>query len=184
MHRGNLVTTIYTEPEALGFSFAEISKLAEQFASEIAFTPGRDIASVVESLGGSIAYEDFWNLEKSDSGSIRVEPEGDFRITLPNHTARTRDRFTVGHELGHWFLHFLYPKSTGKFPLGRGMEARRFGSGQTETEANWFSASLLMPRVAFIDAFNSCGTSIQAVADHFSVSMSAAAVRAKVLNLE
>ena len=177
------MTTNYVEPTASNLSFAEISRLAEQFASEVKFTPESDLSAIVENLGGEISYEDFWDLEKSDSGSIRVESEGKFKITLPNHTAQTRDRFTIGHELGHWLLHFLYPKSQATFPQGCGMEARRFGSGQTETEANWFSAALLMPSSLFRDIFHKSNGDIELVASHFSVSTSAAAVRAKVLNL-
>lgn len=173
----------YVEPVSQNLTFAEISHLAELVASELGFEFGGDVIQAVEQVGGRVVYEDFWDLKKSDSGSIRVEPSGTFVITLPNHTSEARDRFTIGHELGHWALHFGLPKTSGQFEDGVGLEAKRYGDGPTEVEANWFAASFLMPKEAFGRAFEECGGNIELLAERFRVSSSAAAVRAKVLRL-
>ena len=78
------------------------------------------------------------------SGAIYVHGRGDFDIVLPQFTSPLRDRFTIGHELGHYFLH----SRQGERPL----VAYRQGSGRLEWEANWFAAGLLMPKDEFLRA--------------------------------
>lgn len=61
-----------------------------------------------------------------------------------------RQRFTIGHELGHFSLHLDNPEETfiDKIPssafFARGRESSR-GIDQKEIEANAFAAALLMP---------------------------------------
>lgn len=174
----------YAQPVSSGLSAAQIASLAEKFAQEIDYSPTNDLTETIERIGGEISYVDFWELKKTDSGSIKVEPDFRFRITLPNHTSPERDRFTVAHELGHFVLHFLFPIANGTKSKEEGLEAQRFGSGPTEYEANRFAASFLMPETAFRQAHAEAEGELEKVARHFSVSLSAAAVRAKALGLE
>lgn len=135
-----------------------------------------DLNAVLLGINGTVEYVD----SGEHAESSRVEPDGTFRILLPNFTSRRRDRFTVAHELGHFFLHFLY------FGPELGVEARfnRGGKDRLETEANLFAASLLMPEDKFKDVWaESDGEAIR-VAEWFEVSVLAAEIRAKVLGLE
>lgn len=178
------MTSDYAQPISCGLSKSDVAVLAERVGKEIKYCPTDDIATVVGKFGGDIAYQDFWELEDSDSGSIRVESDCSFRITLANHTSSERDRFTVAHELGHFFLHFLMPRAEGKLEISRGLQAQRFGTGQTEYEANWFAASFLMPQADFKNSYVEHGGNLNLLAPRFSVSLSAAAIRAKALGLE
>ncbi|GIK76329.1 MAG: ImmA/IrrE family metallo-endopeptidase [Acidobacteria bacterium] len=60
-----------------------------------------------------------------------------------------RRRFTIGHELGHWFLHRDAQRSLfcrhGTVDPDGGVTAGRPPLDPIEEEANWFAASLLMP---------------------------------------
>jgi len=72
-------------------------------------------------------------------------------------------RFTVSHELGHYFL----PGHPEKlFPTGQGTHQSRSGfvsRDQTEEEADHFAASLLMPTSLFDEAMNDAGQGFAAI---------------------
>lgn len=158
-----------------------IETLAGRVSGQLEYKPGDDLGPVVEALGGKLVYQQFWELDSSASGSIRIEEQGDFTIYLGMHTSRDRDRFTIAHEIGHYCLHYLYPKLNGK-EVGR-VSAARYGGGRVEYEANWFAAAFLMPADQFKEAFNSLGQELFLVATKFQVSFSAAQVRAKALGI-
>ncbi|PPB47324.1 ImmA/IrrE family metallo-endopeptidase [Arthrobacter agilis] len=92
-------------------------------------------------------------------------------------TSNRRDRFTIAHELGHYFLHYLQPGMTTPKSFWRGE------SNRGETQANVFAASLLMPEDFFKAAFSRCGRDWWALSQIFGVSPRAAEVRAQVLGL-
>lgn len=173
----------YQDPQACWLTKKTVSALAAQFAGDMAFGSGGDLDAVVGNLGGTIAYQDFWELESSADGSIKVDAAGDFQIFIASHTAPDRNRFTIAHELGHYVLHYLLPLSDNKV-MGK-MKARRYGGkDRTEFEANWFAASFLMPEERFRSAYAATGNDLFEVAAQFRVSVSAALVRAKTLGLE
>lgn len=160
-----------TPPVSLGYD--AIRKYAEKVGRHhrIYDPTGRaDIDGLVERLGGSSTVAD-------GRESMRVAEEGDFQIFLPSFTSNRRDRFTKAHELGHYFLHYLYPKLNGSESFSRG------GRSLAETQANVFASSLLMPEAEYTAAFTSYDGDIHSVARHFDVSPAAAEVRAQVIGL-
>lgn len=173
--------TAYDEPLPCNLSKSSVAALAESFGQQVGYEPGMDLSTVVESLGGSIEYKDFWDLQDSSSGSIEIDAPTKFRIYLGMHTSKDRDRFTIGHELGHYVLHYLYPRAKGV--TVQPTRADRYGDGRTEYEANWFAAAFLMPHKDFETYFNEVSGNIGAIAEKFKVSLSAATVRAKALHL-
>ncbi len=74
--------------------------------------------------------------------------------------SRTRQRFSIGHELGHAFLH---TKQRLHYDLPEKIFFRTTGPGAyadpTETEANRFSAELLMPQALLRRDFESLSES-------------------------
>lgn len=146
---------------------ASIEKYAEEVAEVIDFQPGGDLIAAIDGFGGELHYRpmDEW---VDEDGSIFVHEECDFDILLPSYTSPLRDRFTIAHELGHYFLH----SEQGVRPI----IAFRRGSTRIEWEANWFAASFLMPREEF-DAREADGYDIPDLAAYFSVSERAAEVR-------
>ncbi|WP_232676736.1 ImmA/IrrE family metallo-endopeptidase [Nocardioides sp. R-C-SC26] len=155
-------------------SYGAIRSYAERIGEHHQIYDGSgsaDIEALVEDLGGTIevAHED---------ESLHVVDEGDFVIYVPPTTSSRRDRFTVAHELGHYFLHYLYLEKKGRATFGRG------GRSRSETEANVFASSLLMPEDPFRDAHAELGADVNALARRFDVSPAAADVRCQVLGLE
>lgn len=129
-----------------------------------------DVRALVRQLGGRVAIGD-------SRESLHVNGPGDFTIFLPHMTSSRRDRFTIAHELGHYFLHYLYPKRTAAASFGRGER------NIVETQANVFASSLLMPAEQFRAAWSKHSGNLRALAKIFDVSPAAVEVRAEVLGL-
>lgn len=172
---------VFASPKPCNLGKKGVGALAENLARRIQYEVGSDLESLVTGLGGEIRYQDIWELDSSESGSIEIHGDKKFVITLAAHTSRARDRFTIAHELGHYFLHYRLPRVKGD-DVGP-VRAARYGGDLVEVEANWFAASFLMPEATFREAFETTGGDLVALASQFGVSTSAAGVRAKSLGL-
>ncbi len=81
--------------------------------------------------------------------------------------ARVRQRFTIAHELGHYFLHEgeqLHFDRAVHFRLRSTLAAT--GTDTSEVEANRFAAELLMPRT-MIDADMNAAKALDVLDDEF-----------------
>lgn len=95
-----------------------------------------------------------------------------------------RQRFTIAHELGHYFLHRgggdLLFIDKGYRVFSRDQSSSR-GENQKEIEANRFAAALLMPRplveteLTKIDLGDD--SDLQALADRFKVSLQSMSIK-------
>lgn len=91
---------------------------------------------------------------------------------------KTRQFFTVAHELGHFFLH-----DKNKQEVFHRAQMDQFGDNiDEEQEANWFAASLLMPRELITKEWN-LHPDEAFIAARFGVSRAAAHWRLKNLNV-
>ena len=171
----------FATPKSSSLSKASVHKLAESVASQLGYKPGGDLNEVVAKLGGKITIKDFWNSSLTDSGAIVIQDSGEFEIFVSADTSIERDRFTITHEMGHYILHFMWPRKKG-VRVGP-MVATRYGTGRPEWEANWFAAAFLMPELEFSTKYAEFGGDINSLADYFGVSQAAAKVRAEGLAL-
>lgn len=89
-----------------------------------------------------------------------------------------RQFFTVAHELGHYFLH---KKNQEIFYRKQAIQFNGEGTLE-ETEANWFAASLLMPKELVLNIWKE-RTNVEYLAAKFGVSRSAAFWRLKNLKV-
>lgn len=131
-----------------------------------------DLYKLVAELGGRVEVRD--GVE-----SLHVNADDTFVIYVPTYTPPRRDRFTIGHELGHYFLHYL--NAEGDDPVRR---FERHGSSRAETQANHFAAALIMPAAEFTSAVERHRRDAARVARQFDVSPQAARVRGAVLGLD
>jgi len=80
----------------------------------------------------------------ANSGHIKKDEDGGITIWINPLDSDNRQRFTLAHELGHYFLHILRGDQSEFSDTP--MEFRRDGqSHKEEVEANKFAARLLMP---------------------------------------
>ncbi|MCQ2097650.1 MAG: ImmA/IrrE family metallo-endopeptidase [Fibrobacter sp.] len=155
-------------PKRMIYSFA--GRISKAYREKIETSTNINLYDFVESLKGNVHCVNLCDYLKS--GSIYVHAKEDFDIVLPMFTSPIRDRFTIAHEIGHYFLH--------SFAGEKKICANRRDSNRVEWEANWFAASFLMPKY-LIDEMSSPNES--KLADAFGVSEEAASYRLKNIGI-
>ncbi len=176
----------YHSPIPTWVTKTRIQAATEDLAERMGIEPGCSLTELINELGGQVKYKEYKEASY-DTESILVDGDGNFTIYLPTDTSLARDRFTIAHELGHYFLH--YPLVKARHPEQPQMKATRFVNEafddlvRAEWEANWFAAALLMPKQAFCDAWEQWGRATDIIAIKFSVTDLAARTRAKALGL-
>lgn len=159
-----------------------IHSVAEKIADQLGYEPGDDLHELVREIGGRIEVEPTLLLDPERTGSLYVNALDDFEIIVPSHTSLVRDRFTIAHELGHYYLHYVWPKQNGQNIPDR-VVALRKGSNRIEWEANWFAAAFLMPAEKFRRAHKKFDGEATPIAREFEVSTKAVEVRIEDMGL-
>jgi Zn-dependent peptidase ImmA (M78 family) len=165
-----------------GIAKSAIYRFGEATAQRLGYTARDDLHDLVARMGGEIDVEDTLLVDPEIAGSLYVDAPGKFRIVVPSHTSPRRDRFTIAHELGHYFLHYLLPRKDNPDAPER-VVAFRSGSKRIEWEANWFAAAFLMPEADFKAAFDEFEGDARFIAEHFGVSEAAVRIRAGEVGL-
>ncbi|CAK1941526.1 HTH-type transcriptional regulator / antitoxin HigA [Vibrio crassostreae] len=131
-----------------------------------------DLSSLCHVLGIGIQ---FVPLENNISG--RLHHDGNRWIINVNslHHQR-RQRFTIAHELGHYFLHRNSQEKYEDATFHRGKQY-----SLKELEADNFAGALLMPKAEFKDFVRSYSNKIDDIAEHFGTSSVAIKKRADVI---
>ncbi len=106
-----------------------------------------DVELLAKSLGIDVVH---MNLDNDTSGMIERVSDGKFRIVVNDNHPMTRKRFTIAHELGHYFNHrHLIGDGISDDRAYRSADSGRYANTaigrRQETEANQFAANLLMP---------------------------------------
>lgn len=148
---------------------SQIFQIAEKKARELDYQPGMNLTPIVEKLGGRIHLVALDEWYKTQDASIVIQGKDNFDIYISNFSGPLRNRFSIAHELGHYYLH----SNEGGTPI----RAARSGSNRCEWEANWFAAAFLMPEEQFKVICEKYGNDLDYVAAHFLVSRKAADVR-------
>ena len=159
---------LYIEASPINALKKDIYAFAEDFSMQLRDAFGEfNLWAIIEKLNGCIRIIDaaYWG---QVSGSIFVDSRDNFEIILPSYTSPVRDNFTIAHEVGHFLLH----SEAG----AKKIWAHRLGSGRLEWEANWFAASLLMPK-RIIEQNNLFSQTPSTLANFFQVSYEAAEIR-------
>ncbi len=152
-----------------------VENLGEQVAGKLGYIPGEDLEPIVRGLGGILEMQP-WD-EATDGGSLEVVPEEkQFRIRISPFAGKLRNRFTIAHELGHYFLH----AEVGK----KAICIQREGTGRLEWEANWFAAGFLIPAEKFKADWEESGGNIGKLIGIYQVSEPVIEIRRESLGLK
>lgn len=162
-----------------GWGKAVIRSVANKVREVSGFNPKEtvDFKGIVEIFGGKVSEDK----DVFFGDTIDVRGKLDFTIKLHPLATTERQRFTLAHELGHYFLHSRQG--------GKPLQAFRLGTSMAEQEANYFAAELLMPESMFREDFNSLSNDldqdgkISRMAQMYHVSFTAASVRLSSLGL-
>lgn len=140
--------------------------------------PENDLLEIVKAAGAEVYFTVLPKIEGKDVDGAVKWTESIGKIYINDAYSSTRKTFTLAHELGHYLLH-------------EGQEKLRFDvfdySSDSkivleETEANYFAASLLMPKYE-ISRLWDITHNISAIAPYFGVSESAVRTRIRWLHL-
>lgn len=152
---------------------------AEQALMALGITePGEiDIEVVVRSLGAKVKYRPLKSCEARILGQ-----NGHAIITVDSATKLRRRRFSIGHELGHWHRHRGVCLKCRSADIGRETSDGRRTPPTAELQADAYASDLLLPGYIFCplagDIDRLTLASIKSLADLFSTSVTATAIRA------
>ncbi len=130
-----------------------------------------DIEAIAEDCGATIRY-------KPLSGcAARIMGVNDRAIiTIDSNTPRPRQRFSAGHELGHW----MRDRGRVAFQCKNESFVRDWSADNPETRANKFASDLLLPAKMFRTRLHRQPVTfetVRALADVFCTSLTATAIR-------
>lgn len=133
-------------------------------------------------LNGIIVYEG--DLEKNISGAIRYDKKTEkFEILVNKNDVRERKRFTIAHEIGHFFLHKeLLINDEVHIDIMYRMPNEDENQKRREKDVDYFAGALLMNRT-LLEKMYSENNTIAELAELFDVSVSAMTVRLDILGL-
>ena len=140
---------------------------------ELGVTTSADILieAIAEYCGATILYEPL------DGCEARILGSGDRAfITVNANAPRGRQRFSAGHELGHWM------RDRGKiaFSCTDANLVRDWGDDNPERRANRYATDLLLPRKLFeasAKGMSPLFESVRHLASEFEMSLTATAIR-------
>lgn len=148
--------------------------LSDMYGNVAALSPLINLAEILKDNGIQLINANFDNPEIIGA----FDAQKKIIYVSQDEQRKTRQFFTVAHELGHFFLH-----SETKQEVFHRSQMDQFGDLlDDEQEANWFAASLLMPRELVTKEWHQHPDE-QYIAARFGVSRAAAHWRLKNLNL-
>ena len=165
----------------------EIADLAEQIADQNLSSTGVDAEAIARAKKITISYghyqDSFDGLLEHRSGRFHIYCNLDRLTRMDN----PRTRFTLGHELGHFFIveHCLALRS-GRSP-GHGSFTEYESQNPVEQEADHFASNLLMPRKHFFRFAQREPNGIPgilALARRFGTSLTSTAIRYASLEVQ
>lgn len=166
---------------------SKIDKDLEELTSSILFSNDmyKIPVDVIKIAGSNDIKVYQGELDKKISGAIRYnKKEKRFEILVNKNDVRVRQRFTIAHELGHYFLHkdFLENEELHVDSiLYRANKKDDEDAKKREVEVDYFAGALLMNKT-LLEKLRS-ENSITELAEIFDVSVSAMTVRLDILGL-
>lgn len=156
------------------------SDLLEKY--EMAIAPPIDLEVICKGENISIYAIDLSELEKKHertvSGVLLVK-EQEKTIVVNKNDVPERQRFTVAHELGHYFLHF--DKNSSEENVLISFRGER---NKEEYQADMFAAELLMPEELLRTRYEDLAVPyVSTLAKQFNVSSAAMRYRLDTLNM-
>ena len=130
-----------------------------------------DIEAIAQHCGATIVYKALFGCEARIMGI-----DNKAIITVNARSTLERQRFSAGHELGHW----MRDRGTAAFQCNEQMFVREWSSDNPEKRANRFASDLLLPAKIFrplAKEYPVTFETVQKLAAIFKMSLSATAIR-------
>lgn len=138
-----------------------------------------NVEKIADALGIGVEFLSFPSDEEDLSGKLFHDVQsGKWRIHVNAQHHPNRQRYTIAHEIAHFFLHRHLQDVFEDKIFFRGGEATK-----EEYQANEFASALLMPESAFRREIKSGKVDVEELAKFFQVSTLALRLRAKNLGM-
>jgi Zn-dependent peptidase ImmA (M78 family) len=161
-------------------SHNEIAELAEFIAEENIVRGSVNLKKIAKKDDIEIHYDSFGNFF---TGMLQYE-DGLFDIFVNLDMVRSekypRARFTVAHELGHYFIDNHRNQLKKGYSLSYDKNLTYFSNHPVEREANLFATNLLMPKERFIKMASNFEVGIDAIkalSKQFKTSLTSTAIQ-------
>jgi Zn-dependent peptidase ImmA (M78 family) len=146
---------------------------ADQLIEELGITePDEiDVEAIAQYCGATIVYDPLKGCEARILGT-----DTKAIITVNSDSPRTRQRFSGGHELGHW----MRDRGKAAFACTESIFQSEWQTNNAEAKANEFAAELLMPTKVFGGHARSremTFATVKDLANQFATSITATAIR-------
>jgi Zn-dependent peptidase ImmA (M78 family) len=165
----------------------DIAELAEEVANEYGSSGRIDFHSILRDKKITWSYGDY---DDAFDGMLEHE-DGMFHIYCNLNRVGTetspRARFTIGHELGHFYIDEHRNELAAGRTLRHGSRCEYESKNPVEQEADHFASNLLMPTKRFIQTANGYSVGLQAIlglARSFSASVTSSAIRYATLGIK
>lgn len=166
-------------------SHSEVAELAEFIAEENLNPKGSvNLERITRKNDIGIYYDDF---ESYFIGMLRHD-KGSFDIFVNSRLNKSkkypRTRFTIAHELGHYFIDDHRNQLLKGLSLSYDRKLTYFTNIPVEREANHFATNLLMPRSRFVQDINQLApgiNSIKQLSEKYKSSIASTAIQYKNL---
>jgi Zn-dependent peptidase ImmA (M78 family) len=145
-------------------------KLPVELVGEFMRSAPVDVNGLARALNLEVQHK---ILPDNVSGKIECEINGPCKITVNSFHSRTRQRFTIAHEIAHFILH---RDLIGDGITDNGMY-RSGKSADIERQANRYAADILMPWALVVEKQRHGITTPAAMAKAFDVSAAVAEIR-------
>ena len=157
---------------------SDLLKACESVANR--WFPDRSVWSNLNCLRSHLATFDIEiksNLKCPHEGLIEFRPSGKTSITIRPAKSKSRNRFTIAHEIGHWLVRKTVCPNlvAGSETAYRGIKYSAADRVAEETLANLLAAELLLPREKICAAFES-SESLHTISDALAAQSGASKV--------
>lgn len=165
----------------------EISGLADEVVSEFGSDGRIDISAILKSNGISVSYglydDAFDGMLEHESGEFHIYCNLN-RVGL---NTSTRARFTLGHELGHYYIDQHRNELIAGRTISHGSKCEYESFNPAEQEADYFASNLLMPENYFKKVANRYSAGLQGIIElskYFNTSVTSTAIRYVYLGIK
>lgn len=161
--------------------------LAEATASPFGdlATPPVDVETIAEELAGLLVLPADLQQQGGEAISGLLVPV-EKRLLYDRAEAErwpNRRRFTIAHELGHWYVHHAHGAGEERYCRSTDVTVSLESGYGLEREANAFGAALLMPAELVVDEARRTRCNIGLLAQTFGASRAAMKLRLEHLDL-
>lgn len=151
--------------------------LKDNYSDDV--TPPIDVYGIAKNAGLTLVEIPF-PVESNHISGFITKNNGADTLYVNSNEPENRRKFTVAHELGHWYLHKdeleTNPNRSILFRIALG----KLNTDPIEKEANIFAANLLVP-MNLLEQYNKDGEDTQSLAKQFGVSQDVIGYRLQLL---